>query len=119
MRGREDAAYTLGRLGVSRHNAEQVIRALPAIQRGKEAACNWVESVSGPIVEKGRKAAARVRVILTSLPTVAGIEVDGDPRGATVVVRIKDGFNEHLNGAGFTAAQMRRIDAAHAAGGVR
>ncbi len=119
MRGREMNAYTLGTLGAGLGTVERVQRDLPAIQRGKEAGCNWIESVAGPIIARGDKAGARVRASISALPGVTRVEVDGDTRGATVIVHTKDRGPLYLNGAGFTLAQMHRLDAQHIAGGVR
>ena len=112
MRDREHTIYTLARLGVGVYHVEQVLRALPTIQRAHEAACNWPEPVSGPFVKRGESAMKRVRAILTSYPTIARVAEQGDPRGCAIEVYPKDERDPARLGApGFTLGQMRRIDA--------
>ena len=73
MRDHDYTIYNLARLGVSAYHVEQILRDLPAIQRGHEADCSWPEEVSSPFTKRGDSAMTRVRAILTSYPTIGRV----------------------------------------------
>lgn len=115
MRDREETVYDLARLGLTRDEVTRVLRDLPAIQRGHEAACNWPDDQFG-FERRGYAAWKRVDAILSPRGLT---RCKDDPRGPVVEIVP---FNEggmcqwdreiRIGAPGFTSREIERLDRA-------
>lgn len=121
MNDREYTTYALAKRGGSTWLVGVALRALPAIQRGHEAACiAWPEDMVEAFTKRGDAAFDRLRAAMVE-EKIAGhsrIRHQNDPRGCTVEVYAEGVDMEsaepilRLGAPGFTAAELKRLDRA-------